>query len=86
MNWPYITPDSHNKIFSNSVPNSRRYLYPKVKIRGSALSDTALIPNQRCIIQRWFWISVVGYIADFETALYDTALIDEYRADSIFKF
>ncbi len=52
----------------------------------SALSDTALIPNQSCIIQCWFWISVVGYIADSELALYDTALIHEYSADLIFKF
>jgi hypothetical protein len=30
--------------------------------------------------------SAVGYIADSELALYDTALIHEYSADSIFKF
>ncbi len=45
-------PDSHPKIFSNSVSNSRRYSYSKVKICESALLDTALIPNQCCRIQR----------------------------------
>jgi hypothetical protein len=45
----------------------------------SMLSDTALIPNQRCIIQRWFWIRVVGYIADSELALYDPALIQFFN-------
>jgi hypothetical protein len=29
---------------------------------------------------------VVGYIAESELALYDTALIHKYSADSIFKF
>jgi hypothetical protein len=28
----------------------------------------------------------IGYIADFESALYDTVLIHEYSGDSIFKF
>jgi hypothetical protein len=49
---PIWAPDSHPKIFLNSVSNSRRYLYSKVKIRESSLSDTALIPNQCCQIQR----------------------------------
>ncbi len=57
---PIWAPDSHSKIFLNSVLNSRRYSYSKVKIRESALSDTALIPNQCFRIQRYFWINVVG--------------------------
>jgi hypothetical protein len=40
------------KYFLNSVSNLRRYSYSKVKIRDSALSDTALIPNQCCRSQR----------------------------------
>ncbi len=72
---PIWAPDSHSKIFFYSVSNSRRYSYSKVKIRKSALSDTALIPNQCCIIQSWFWISVVGYSAKSEAALYPTVLI-----------
>ncbi len=40
---PIWAPDSHSKIFSNSVSNSRRHSYSKVKIRESVLSDTALI-------------------------------------------
>ncbi len=37
---PIWAPDSHPKIFSNSVSNSRTYSYSKVKIRESALSNT----------------------------------------------
>ncbi len=72
---PIWAPDSHSKIFPNSVSNSRIYSYSKVKIHKSGLSDTALIPNQCCRIQRTFWISVVGYSANSESALYPTALI-----------
>ncbi len=44
-------PDSHPKIFSNSVSNSQRYSYSKVNFCESALLDTALIPKQCCQIQ-----------------------------------
>ncbi len=76
FSWIHLiwAPDSHPKIFSNSDSNSGRYLYSKVKIRESALLDTALIPNQCCQIQRWFWISVVGYSANSSSVLYPTAL------------
>ncbi len=68
---PIWAPDSHPKIFSNS----ERYSYLKVKICKSALSDTALIPNQCCQIQCEFWISVVGYSSNSELVLYPTTLI-----------
>ncbi len=35
--------------------------------------------NQRCIIQRWFGTSDVSDNTDSESALYDTALIQNYR-------
>jgi hypothetical protein len=41
-----------------------------------------LCEEEACLLH----ISVVGYIADSESALYDTVLIPEYSADSIFKF
>jgi hypothetical protein len=58
------------------------------------LSDTALIASKDKLLGKNIPLKtdisvngyVVGYIADSELALYDTALIHEYSADSIFKF
>jgi hypothetical protein len=72
----------HHSLLQRRNYEIKTYLWKLI----SALSDTALIPNQRCIIQRWFRISVVGHIADSESALFDTALIHEYSAGSTFKF
>jgi hypothetical protein len=40
---------------------------------------SAVLMNQRCVIQRWFGISDVSDNADSESALYDTALIQNQR-------
>ncbi len=52
----------------------------------SALYDTALIRNQRCIRQHWYHFSfeatsAVGYSADTESALYPTTLILNWRCN-----
>jgi hypothetical protein len=54
------------------------------------LYPTALITSKEKLLGKNILlkidISVVGYIADSESSLYDTKLIHEYSADSIFKF